>query len=326
MERTIIQRRRFMRLYNTYYICKTCLPMLENTEWVEVKNGSSLLKYKIKGWEDCKVALDELYNISCLKDDVFSVYSVFDVISKESLAPELSPDSGRKFISRIGKLRDDTKIIINLYDSMNIGEATTGIDVKIPKCESLQEYMDYLKEINFIFTQCPYLISKDEEIKFNSVDVGSQWLTFVLITAGTLSILNNLAGLIDKALAIKSHLITIRQQEEMLETMKSNNEATQEVLDVFKTMKHLTMEGFVKDLEDELGELKDGEERGKVEKTLEKLSNLIEKGVEIYSSIDTPNEVKALFPMNENNPILPDNIIKLLEEKDLPQRSNQDSF
>ena len=62
--------------------------------------------------------------------------------------------------------------------------------------------------------------------------------------------------------------------------------------------------------------MKDGEERGKVEKTLEKMVLLIDKGVEIYSSIETTNEVKALFPTNENNPILPDNIVKLLEKKE----------
>ena len=97
--------------------------------------------------------------------------------------------------------------------------------------------------------------------------------------------------------------------------MQVKNEVASETLDVFKTMKRITMEGYVKELESELGELKDGEERGKVEKSLEKLAELIDKGVEIYSSIETPNEVKALFPMSENNVLLPDNIIKLLEEK-----------
>lgn len=52
--------------------------------------------------------------------------------------------------------------------------------------------MSYLKEIDFILTQCPYLSSEKEELKFNNVDVGSQWLSFFLIAAGTFQILNNL--------------------------------------------------------------------------------------------------------------------------------------
>ena len=102
----------------------------------------------------------------------------------------------------------------------------------------------------------------------------------------------------------------------MLETMRLKNEATNETIDVFKKMKRMVMDGYVNDLESEIGELSNGEERGKVEKSLEKLSLLIDKGVEIYSSIDTPNEVKVLFPTNKDNLILPDNIIKLLEKKD----------
>lgn len=206
--------------------------------------------------------------------------------------------------------------IINLYESLGLPDARHGIDVKIPNCESLKEYMEYLKEIDFIFTQCPYLLASDEEIKFNNVDVGSQWLTFIVIAAGTFGILNNLATLVDKAIAIKSHYISMKQQEEIYKAMRQKNEIGDEAIDAFKGYKRIMMDGYVKDLEGQLGELKDGEERGKVEKSLEKLIMLMEKGVEIYASIETPNEVKALFPMNENNVLLPDNIVKLLEAKE----------
>lgn len=94
------------------------------------------------------------------------------------------------------------------------------------------------------------------------------------------------------------------------------NEITEETVGVFKQMKQKLLDDSVSDLVSELGELKDGEERGKVEKTLEKMVVLMDKGVEIYSSIETPNEVKALFPTNEDNPILPDNIVKLLGKKE----------
>lgn len=309
--------KRLMRLYNMYYICKKCLPEIENVSIVELRNGNnSLAGFRIRNWRDCKNVMQELKKISFMEKYVDKVCVTLDFVAIAQINPEVTIDEGRKFKSEFLEFKAVVKSIVELYESLELGESSSGIDVKIPKCESLKEYMDYLKEIDFIFTQCPYLLSDEEEIKFKNVDVGSQWLTFVLVTAGTFGVLNNLAKIIEKAVAIKSHLTLLKQQEEMLETMKLKNEATQETLDVFKKMKSVVMEDAVNDLEAELGELQDGEERGKVGKTLEKLCILMDKGVEIYSSIETPNEVKALFPMSDNNPILPDNIVKLLEKKD----------
>lgn len=306
-----------MRLYNIYYICKTCLPFIENIKDVEIKSNSAVTGHRLGNWAACRNILPELRKISCLTEQVDDLGKSLNFYAIERDVPEISEGAFKKFSEAYKKLRSSVQTLINLYESMELGESHPGIDVKIPRCNSLKEYMEYLKEIDFIFSQCPFLQSNEEEIKFNTIDVGSQWLAFNVI-AGTgvgFYILNNLAKLVDKAIAVKSHLLTFRQQEEMLETMKAKNEVTKETIDVFQTMKRITMESYVKDLESDIGDLQDGEERGKVEKSLEKLGALLDKGVEIYSSIETPNEIKALFPMSENNAILPDNILKLLEDK-----------
>ena len=317
MKNTKEKRNKFVRFYNVYYICKSCINAIENVRIREVRNSNnnSLNGYRILEWNECRKILPELEKISSLKKYVNNVCNSLSFIAFEQVIPEITIESYKKFKEAFEKLAISVKTIINLYESMELGKTDSGIDVKIPSCDSLKEYMDYLKEIDFIFTQCPYLQCDKEQIKFKNVDVGSQWLNFMVISTSSFYILNNLAKLIERAIAMKSYLKTIRQQDEILKSMQVKNEVASETLDVFKTMKRITMEGYVKELESELGELKDGEERGKVEKSLEKLAELIDKGVEIYSSIETPNEVKALFPMSENNVLLPDNIIKLLEEK-----------
>lgn len=317
MEITKERRYRFVRLYNIYYVCISCMPSLEKVRLTEIRSASKeLTGVRIEGWEDCKIALDELYKISCLQVDIANTFAILSNFEKDQIVPGVSPERGKRFINQIGKLQHSVNTIIRLYESFEIGESKAGVDIKIPKCESLKEYMDYLKEIDFIFTQCPYLLRSDEEIKFNNVDVGSQWITFFLISSGTFYILNNLGALVNKAIAIKSNLLLLRQQEELAKAMQLKGEITEETVDVFKQMKQNLLEESVDNLEAEIEELKDGEERGKVAKSLEKLVVLIDKGVEIYSSIQTPNEVKALFPANKDNPILPDNIVKLLEKKE----------
>lgn len=318
MDNTKERRYKFMRLYNIYYICCVC----EDKVIVNVRIGTTrnsnnqVVEYRIEGWNILKEVLDELNNISFMRQNVRDVYATVDLVERDNAQPSLSPKRKERFDIALNKLKISLRTIMELYESLDIGESHAGIDVKIPKCESLKEYMDYLKEIDFIFTQCPYLLAKDEEIKFNNVDVGSQWLSFFLAASGTFGILNNLAKLVSKAMAIKSNILIYKQQEEQLAAMRLKNEVMEETVDVFKKMKQKVLNDSVSDLESELGELQDGEERGKVEKTLEKMVMLIDKGVEIYSSIETPNEIKVLFPETKDNPILPDNLVKLLEKKE----------
>ena len=72
-----------------------------------------------------------------------------------------------------------------------------------------------------MFTQCPYLLHEKEQIKFNNVYVGSQWLAFAVTgVTGSFCILNNFAKLVQKVNAIKSNILVYGQQEEMLKEMQ----------------------------------------------------------------------------------------------------------
>ena len=61
--------------------------------------------------------------------------------------------------------------------------------------------------------------------------------------------------------------------------------------------------------------LQNGEERGMVEQAFEKMNVLLEKGLQIYSTIESPQEVKALFEPLEMKYISVSNGVKLIEEK-----------
>lgn len=296
-----------MKLYNVFYICKSCLPALKKME------DDRLLR----NWENCRKALDSLQNLECFKETINDFYNFLNWKAKVYLNEIVIPnDEVEWFFDYISKITHTVETLVKLCDNMEMGKIDSGIDVKIPECKSLKEYMYYLKEIDFIFTQCPYLLYNEEEIQFKGVDVGSQWLTFAVIGAGTtFYILNNIAKLIQKAVAIKSNVIVYRQQEEMLKEMQLKNNVLEETVEVLKGFKQDILNKSVSELESEIGELQDGEERDKVKKTLEDMIVLMDKGVEIYSSIETPKEIKVLFPFQEDTAILPDEIMKFIEEK-----------
>lgn len=303
-----------MRLYDIYYICKTEFENINKLQASSSANGTR----KISSWPSYKIALLNLSEIDFIKEDVQKVYMVLNPIDREQSIPEIGLNTYQELLSKHNILRTKIIAVIDLYESMKDATSKPGIDIKIPNCDYLKEYMDILDDINFIFTQCPYLLNENEELKFNGTDVGSQWITFAIVSGAATTgfiILNNLASLVNKTIALMSNKKVFDMQEETYKSMQLKNEITQETINAFKKMKEITYKKYVDELQDELGTLKDGEEEGKVSKSLEKLANLIEKGVEIHTSIETPKEIKVLFPFAEPKPSLPESLLKYIEDK-----------
>lgn len=305
----------FMRLYNIYYTCKAVLSGLRSMREVRNDNGSR----RLKNWGICRRALESLFDFEFIKDDARNVYGALSSIDRESNEPVIGNTTYANFSAYYKKVVNKVEAVVDLYESMKDGISQPGIDIKIPACSELRQYIELLRDLDFILEQCPYLKNEDEELRYGGTDVGSDWITFALITSGAVSgtfvILNNLAALVSKAIALKSNKKVLDMQEEMLKTMQTKNEITSETVDTFKRLKELTYKKYVDELQGELGEVADGEEEGKVAKSLEKLANLIDKGVEIYSSIETPKEIKVLFPFEDKQEALPDSLMKFLEDK-----------
>lgn len=311
-----------MRLYNVYYICKAALNGLKELKILNLSNGG----VRLNGWEICKQSLESLFSIDFVKKDAQYLYNVLNPIDREKSQPEIGTNTYNIFMPAHANLKTRIEGVIDLYESMRDGISQPGIDIKIPSCDSLKEYIKILDDIDFIFTQCPYFINENEKIKYKGTDVGSDWITFAIIISSATSagfvILNNLASIMNKVITLASNKKILDMQDEMLKTMQLKNEASQETISTFKIIKENIYKKYVDELQDELGSLKDGEEEGKVSKSLEKLINLMDKGVEIHTSIETPKEIKVLFPFVETQQSLPDSLLKYLEDK-TSQDSNE---
>lgn len=101
--------------------------------------------------------------------------------------------------------------------------------------------------------------------------------------------------MIDKVIQIRSHIITCKQQEEQYRSMQLKNEQIADLLKIHKAVRDKLLEKSLAQLAEEISPLdNEGVERTKL--CLNRLAEWMSKGMEIYSSIDTPSEVKALFP------------------------------
>ena len=119
------------------------------------------------------------------------------------------------------------------------------------------------------------------------------------------------------ATQFRSNNVVINQQKEILETMRQKNEVGQEMIDTFKRMKILMLDDAVSQIEESSGiKLANEEERDKARRAIDTFSELLDKGVELYSAIETPEDVKVKFPFAENDPLLSEEALKLIEDKE----------
>lgn len=305
-----------MRLYNIYYLCKELIDIFKQNR-TSIDNKRDV--YEISDLENYWSAIDSLQNIALFKSTIEHFYDIIPVYAKNENNIKVSIDIYRNFESLNKTIINQMSVIIDLYESMNISKNPVGIDIKVPTCEDLKEYIKYLNEIDFIFTQCPYLLHKDETIKFSTVDVGSQWINFIIeLSVGSVAtfyILNNLALILDKIVMLRSHYKSVKQQEEALKIAKNKAELSESEKEIFDTLKRHYMSEITTSLENEISPLEDGDQRGRLEKSLGKLCSLLDRGVEIYASIDTPNDIQVLFPTLNEQEKLPEAILKYIEDK-----------
>lgn len=302
-----------MKLYNVYRLCKENIHLIDK---VEVTYNQNTHINTIKNWLKIKETLNKIEKIPALMISAKQcINSIPDVVRHER-EPRMTEATYTNFNNNKNVLLNKMQIIIELYESMKIGDGGNGIDIKLPPCDNLKDYISYLKDIDFIFSQCPFLQCENEILKFESVDVGSNWIKLTLATATTCMILNNTAALIDKALILRSHYISIQQQEELLKSTQSKNELGKAEIETFNLLRKTYMNTIISILENDLGKLDDPEERDKAERSLESLIELLDKGAEIYATLDAPEDVQALFPEIQGNLELPDKIMKYLENKE----------
>lgn len=307
-----------MRLYGMYYTCKKHIEYVKNMK-VTNKTTAREATWSIKSWAERSKVLNELAKMKPLRTPAREVYEAIPVVYRDQDEFDISGTVKDRFVAARGKLIVAMETVIDMYETINpkkVIDEDYGFDIKMPEFDDLGEFSKCMEDLDFVMKQCPYLNDKDGQIKYGSIDVGSTWLTFIIVGVGATTIMTNLAKIVDAAIKIKSHITTVKMQEEALRSVEIRDEIAAEVLDAYKKANRVLTQKSVAELEQELGELKDGEEKDKAGKALEKLGYWMDKGMQIYSSIDAPVEIKDVFPLQQETNFLSDDLIKLLENKE----------
>ncbi len=313
-----------MRLRNIYVLCNQ---NIENVKAIKGNASSNNNSYTVvTGWGVFLESYNILNEIDFLKQHVLNLMNSVPEIYRHQKQFTVTTAEWNKINRYKNMLVSSIENVIELYESMELSsEETLGLDIKLPKFEDFSEFKKCIDELDFILYKCPLFKAKGEDLKFNTMDVGSMWLNFLIIgvTVGATSIiLNNIAAFLDKCIVVRSHKITVDQQALQLQSMALKEEKKRELLEGINDIYQAQVETIISELENETGvNLKDGEERGIVAQSFEKANILIDKGLQIYSTIDSPAEIKALFEPIEMKYLSIGDEIKMLEKKGTEKNS-----
>ncbi|MCD8364747.1 MAG: hypothetical protein LUC83_02835 [Clostridiales bacterium] len=311
-----------MKLRNIYVICRdnyTSISVLE----VKNKNANRAVM-EVAGWNS---ASDSLMNIAQIggfmeKKAIAVIDNVPGPYMKRN-SFEVSREVGDKIVRSKMEVLHALDCIISLYDDMGLSaEPSLGVDIKLPAYKDFSEYVGYLTKLEFLFSKCTFLDVEGERFEFQNVDVGSSWITFLVvgeaIAGGSIRLIKNLLEVIERAQTLRSKHLECEKQKAALEREKQNNERKQVILDYLEESYKKAVDMVIGELETVTGcEIKneDGDERGRIKLCLEHTGELLEQGLQFYSTIDSPQEAKALFQPMEMKYLEMEKRLELLEKK-----------
>lgn len=297
-----------MRMKYMYHLLKENFEDLENFQMVNdpYKVGSSSTnRGRVDNWVRMREALVCIKTIPSLQN-VCVEFLDNPFFAKKENTFYIPYETYQELLPKHKNLLVQIKSIIDFYEAAGFDTTESGFDVKMPTTDDLEEFSKNISLLSKVIGQCPYLNTNDEKIALKKTDIGSIWFEFVVIATGTSLVLLNLSKVIDKCIKIKSHYVTVKQQEESLRQLKLKNDVLEPIKEANEKIIKAVIDDCITELQDEIPEMKlNNDDVTRVHYSLETISKLMEKGMEIYASIDAPQEIKDLFPTSDEIAFLP---------------------
>lgn len=287
-----------MRLHEIYCLVRDTINNWEEPYMSELatsaQRSSLYVCYNPQAIKTMLEPLRIIPSISALIDKVYLSLPGFTIMKKVRMTPQEKAE----FTALMRQIHDKLSVMLEMCDVLELEQNSSGFDIKLPPNITLSDLSQCTKDLNNVFTQCPLLHNKEEEIKLRGVDIGSMWLTFMIVgacAATTSYIVNNIAAMVDKIIAIRNHISVCEQHEELTRQVKLENEMLQSVVEANKTIIKALTRNAAEELAAE-NNITSTEDIERINGSLKILKEWMDKGMEVYAAVDAPKEVKAVFP------------------------------
>ncbi|XDD41745.1 hypothetical protein AB3N58_10525 [Leptospira sp. WS60.C2] len=268
---------------------------------IKLKNQVENNNHVLVGILDSQEALEQLKLIPALTEPINELQRKFSLRAIDTNKIAISGESTVLFKQEILLLKNKIELLSEVLDKMVTKESTFEIYIKlfeINDLEELEKLINNLRKIVFL-----PLTSLDGTVELTGFDVGSKYLNLLLSSA---FIFHFFSGMLKEAsdlyiysfqkMVMANKLVeTYNFSEEALKEFKekTSNEYNQSLLEKAEKICNSP------EISEKITNDKQNEFRNNTKFAIDELAKLMDKGLEIYHSIEAPPESRVNFPNYE---------------------------
>ena len=301
-----------MRLQEIYYICRNVKESWVELSFDEAKAAGNVTYYRLKNADGVREILATLSDIESFRETIAAVRNRSLGFLQHAGSITVEYNVKPALVGDYQRLYTKVSTVTELFESLDYRQDSEGFDIKLPPDISLSDLSKCTRDLDTIFSTCPLFANQDASIKFTAVDVGSVWFTFLVVGGAVVVTLKLIAELVDKALVIRSHYLSTKEQEEKIRSLNLGNDALENAVSLNKQITKGLLTSVTSDLAKE-HDISNPEDMARLQHTIQLMADWMDRGMEVYASIHAPEETKAVFPPIERQ-TLPDGVVKLLTD------------
>ena len=210
-------------------------------------------------------------------------------------------------------LRNKISLALCILDGLKEDDNENTICIKLPDYSNLENLTDDIRLLDKIFQQILSQEKLKSNVKFAGFDVGSNWINIYIPSAAAISFVGRI---IWAACVIRKKKIEGDMQLEELKALKISNKTREDIQNAqAELLKKLVQAEATNAIEEQGLKIDNQEYIARTVYAIEKLTDLMNKGIEIHPAITAPEPISDLFPDFKNVLGIQSKAVKTIEDK-----------
>ncbi len=273
-----------------------------NLEVTDKNSGGNSYKV-IQNWYNISTALYKLNEYTFIGNSIQDIFDLGASYQSSSKTISISANEYSNFVIKLNIVKAKCEAMI---DSGSSDEDINEIYVKLPnQLNDLNKLSSIIDDLDLSFNKCPVLFNNIGSVSFKRVEEGSNWL--VLGIAGvitTAKVLDWIANFIKSCNEIRLQNKTIRNLDldNILKSMEIDEKELKKCKENFIKNEELKIRDVclekIKQIDFDEKTI-NPEDEARIVHCMNTLMQLMDEGVELYPSSNASEEIKLLFPKQE---------------------------
>jgi len=187
-----------------------------------------------------------------------------------------------------------------------------SIDIKLPKPTDFSSLNTTLQTIDKIISQVIIHDEIDGSLNVNHWEYGSYWIELIVGSQAAVSLI---AGIAWSSAVIAKKRVEVKIFEEQLRKLTIKNDSLEDVATAQKSSINKLINDEAIGLFSQHFNNEDNEQRERIKLAIREFATLIQNGAEIHPSLETPENVKNLFPDYKQLKSIESQVTKQIEDK-----------